>query len=331
MRFAIQVAGGQIRHDKTGIEAVVEQALLAEKLGFDTVFVPDHYVFEALGSLRPEIPAYEMFFVMATLAQRTNAIRIGSHVACMLFRHPAMHARLFAQVDEASGGRVIAGVGAGWTRAEFEMMGVDFPDISERLRRMDEAVAVMRGLWRPEPFSFEGKYFHVRDAVCLPRPLQQPHPQIMLGGSGNGILRRAGEWADVVHMIPALGKAGTTTLPEVQKFNDASVNEKLARVREAEARSGRPKGAVAYASTIFNYQMTESPEQTRQVLDGMAAIFGPTGEEARRHPIVLAGTAGEMIDELRRREAEHGLSLLAINFGSVEQVQQFGEKVIQKM
>ena len=331
MRFAIQVAGGQIRHDETGIEAVIEQATLAEAVGFDTVFVPDHYVFESLGSLRPEVPAYEMFFVMATLAQRTKRVRIGSHVACMLFRHPAMHARLFAQVDEASGGRVIAGVGAGWTRAEFEMMGIEFPDVSERLRRMDEAVAVMRGLWGDAPFTYEGEYYSVREAVCLPRPAQRPHPPLMLGGSGNGILRRAGQWADIVHMIPALGKAGTTTLPEVQKFNDAAVREKLARVRDAEARAGRPKGTVQYASTIFNFQMTASAAETRTVLEGLSALFGPTADEVLSHPIVLVGTAEEMMEELRRREAEHGLALLAINFSSLDQVKKFGEDVIAKM
>src|SRR5262245_66494567 len=165
MQFAIQVGGGQVRHDKTGIDAIVDETLLAESLGFDVAFVPDHYVFESLGTLHTETPAYEMFFVMATLAQRTTRIAIGSHVACMLFRHPAMHARLFAQLDEASGGRVIAGVGAGWTRAEFVMMGIDFRDVPERLRIMDEAVAVMRGRWRAERVSFHGPPFEVTDPV----------------------------------------------------------------------------------------------------------------------------------------------------------------------
>ena len=73
-----------------------------------------------------------------------------------------MTARLFAQVDEASGGRCLAGVGAGWTRAEFEMMGIPFPGVSERLRMMDEAVAIMRGLWSEESFSFEGEHYQVR-------------------------------------------------------------------------------------------------------------------------------------------------------------------------
>src|SRR5262249_55721202 len=154
--------------------------------------------------------AYEMFFVMATLAQRTKSIRIGSHVACMLFRHPAMTARLFAQVDEASGGRVVAGGGAGWARAEVALVGIDFPGVSARLEQMDEAVAIMRGLWGEAPFTYEGRYYRVTDAVCRPRPIQHPGPPLMLGGSGNGILRRAGEWADIIHMVPVIGAAGTT-------------------------------------------------------------------------------------------------------------------------
>ena len=214
MQFAIQVGGGQVRHDQTGIEAIVEEAQLAESFGFSVVFVPDHYVFEVLGTLQTTTPAYEMFFVMATLAQRTESIRIGSHVACMLFRHPAMTARLFAQIDEASGGRVIAGVGAGWTRAEFTMMGIEFPSVSERLQMMDEAVAVMRGLWGEAPFTYEGNYYRVADAVCRPRPVQQPGPPIIFGGGRPRVLRIAAQEADIVGINPSLraGAIGEETV-----------------------------------------------------------------------------------------------------------------------
>ena len=328
MEFAIQVSGGQVRRDKAGIEALIDDAILAEELGYSTIFVPDHYVSEALGQLQRDIPMYEMFFVMATLAQRTKRVKIGSHVACMLFRHPAMHARLFAQIDEASGGRVIAGVGAGWTRAEFEMMGIPFPAISERLRMMDEAVAVMRGMWAESSFSYEGKYYQIDEACCLPKPKQQPGPPIMLGGSGNGILSRAGQWADIIHMVPVIGAAGTTTLEEIQKFSDASLREKLDRVASSAEKAGRPRDSVSFASTIFRYQMTDSPAETREQGDQMAQVFGVTTDEILAHPVSLIGTAEEMVAELQRREKAHGLSLLAINFGSQAELRAFGEKVL---
>ena len=328
MEFAVQVGGGQVRTDTTGIEAIVEQAVMAEALGFGTVFVPDHYVFEALGQLQTDLPAYEMTFVMATLAQRTRTIRIGSHVACVLFRHPALLARLFAQIDEASGGRLVAGVGAGWTRAEFAMMGLDFPPVGERLAMLDEAVLVMRGLWGDDPFTFAGRYYRVTDAVCLPRPVQRPHPPLMLGGSGNGILRRAGAWADIVHMAPSIGGAGTTTIGVVQAFNDGALAGKLARVRAAEAEAGRAAGTVRFASTIFTYGLTESPAHTRALADGLGRVFDLAPDEVLRHPVVLVGTAEEMVAELRRRERTHGLTLLAINFTSPDQLRAFGEHVL---
>src|SRR5262249_11614468 len=275
-----------------------------------------------------ETPAYELFFVMATLAQHTKRIQIGSHVACMLFRHPAMHARLFAQVDEASGGRVIAGVGAGWTRAEVTMMGIEFPDVSDRLRIMDEAVEVMRGLWRDEPFTFSGRHFQVKDAVCRPRPIQRPGPPIMLGGSGNGVLRRAGAWADIIHMVPVIGAAGTTTLEEIRKFDDDGLPQRLAPVRAAEAAAGRLAGSARFASTIFSFFPTETPSDTQAIAERMGAVFGLPPDALRRHPIALIGTPDEMIAELRRREQVHGLSLLAINFSSHEQLRSFGEQVL---
>lgn len=330
MEFAIQVAGGQIHHDKTGIEAVIAEAQLAEELGFAVVFVPDHYCFEAMGVLQTTMPTYEMSFVMTSLAHRTKHIRIGSHVACTLFRHPAMLARLFAQIDEASGGRLIAGVGAGWTRAEFAMMGIPFPPISERLQMMDEAVAVMRGLWREPQLSFTGKYYQLDNAVCWPKPVQRPQPPLMLGGSGNGILRRAGEWADIIHMVPQTGAAGTTTLEEIRNFNDGAVADKLARVKRAAEASGRSPDAVRYATTIFRFALTDSPTETERALEPLALLMGAPSDEARRHPVVLIGTAEEMILELRRREGA-GLSLLAVNFSSEKEVRAFAEQVMHKI
>jgi probable F420-dependent oxidoreductase len=331
MQFAVGIAGGQVRHDRKGIDAIVEQAVLAEALGYDVAFVPDHYVFEALGKLQTETPAYELFFVLATLAQRTTRIRLGSHVACLLFRHPAMHARLFAQLDEASGGRVIAGVGAGWTRAEFTMMGIPFPPATERLAMLDEAVTIMRRLWREDAVTFRGAHYAVTDAVCLPRPAQPGGPPLMLGGSGGGILRRAGTWADIIHMVPRLGDAGTTTVAEIRTFSDAALPEKLARVRVAEAAAGRPAGSVRFATTIFNYVPTASPAETQATAQSLAGIFGSTAEEILRHPVSLIGTPEEMRDELRRRERTHGLSLLVMSFTTLDQMRAFAEQVMARL
>jgi alkanesulfonate monooxygenase SsuD/methylene tetrahydromethanopterin reductase-like flavin-dependent oxidoreductase (luciferase family) len=128
-------------------------------------------------------------------------------------------------------------------------------------------------------------------------------------------------------MVPVIGAAGTTTLEEVQKFTDAALASKLARVRGAAAAAGR-SGAVRFASTIFNFSMTDSPRATQRLAERMAGLFGLTPESFLTHPIGLIGTAEEMVVELKRREAAHGLSLLAINFTHPQQIRAFGEQVI---
>ncbi len=328
MEFAIGGTGGQSRQDYMGIEQIIQHVALAEELGFSAVTVPDHYVFESIGQLQREMPAYEVFTVLAALAQRTQRIKLVTHVVCLLFRHPAMNARLFAQIDEASRGRVVAGVGAGWTRAEFEMMGIPFPPIAERLAMLDEQVAIMRGLWTEDSFTHEGKYWTVREAVSRPKPVQKPHPPLMIGGSGNGILRRAGEWADIVHMVPRTGRAGTTTMEEIRVFNDQTVPAKLERVRAAEAAAGRPRGSVRFASTIFQYAMTSSPAETMQVAEALSAFIGLPPAEILTHPVALIGTPEQMIAELRRREVTHGLSLLGINFANADDMRRFAGEVL---
>jgi alkanesulfonate monooxygenase SsuD/methylene tetrahydromethanopterin reductase-like flavin-dependent oxidoreductase (luciferase family) len=208
------------------------------------------------------------------------------------------------------------------------MMGLPFPAVSERLAIMDESVAIMRGLWREERFSFAGTHYRLTDAVCRPKPVQPGGPPIMLGGSGNGIVRRAGTYADLIHMVPVLGPAGTTTIDEIRKFSDAALPAKLARLRAAEAAAGRPVGSVRFASTVFTYMPTSSPEHTRQMAERLAGMLGLTPDETPTHPVVLVGTPEEMAAELRRRERTHGLSLLCINFASLEHIRQFGEQVM---
>jgi probable F420-dependent oxidoreductase len=328
MEYAVVVGGGQVEQEGHGLEAFVEQAQLAESLAFTTAFVPDHYLFEQMGELKTEQPTYELFALLGAIAQRTRSIKLGSHVACTLFRHPAMLARQFAQLDELSGGRVIAGVGAGWTRSEFEMFGLDFPPVSERLRMMDEAVEIMQALWTGEPCSFDGEHYRLRDAVVRPTPMQQPRPPLMLGGGGKGILRRAGRWADILHMVPEIGKAGTTTLESVSAFGDESVAEKLALVREEAKAAGRPDGAVRYATTIFVYQPADSEKQAAETAEGAAAMFGLTAEQFSRHPAVLAGTTDQMVEELQRREQVHGLSIVALEATGLDSIRDFAERII---
>src|SRR5207249_11972753 len=144
----------------------------------------------------------------AVVAGATRRLCIGHLVLCNLFRHPAVTARSLATLDELSGGRLVVGLGTGWTETEFRMTGLTFPDIGTRLRMLDEALVCIRGLWTAAPFSFAGEFYRFEDADLHPRPVQRPHPPFLLGGSGRGLLRIAARHADSVNIIAGTGRSG---------------------------------------------------------------------------------------------------------------------------
>ncbi len=331
MDFAIVPEVATMPAEGSGIDSIISQARKAEDLGYTGCFVPDHYVFEDIGTLKPDRPTYDAFMTLAVVAQHTKYMKLATHVACAIFRHPAMHARLFAQIDEASGGRAVAGMGAGWTKAEFEIMGIDFPEVSERLKMMDEQIEIMRGLWTNESFDYDGNYYQLKDAPLLPKPVQVGGPPIMLGGSGKGILRRAGRYADILHMVPQTGKQGTTTPEEIKKLTDDALVEKLALVREEEAKAGRPAGSVKFATTVFNLIFTGSPSETTDTGAALGSLFGLDGPNVLRHPAILIGTPEEMVAELQRRHDTHGLDLVGIHLGTDEGLERFGKEVLAKL
>src|SRR5207253_1783179 len=102
---------------------------------------------------------------------------------------------------------LVAGLGSGWTETEFRMTGIAFPDVTTRLRMLDEALACIRGLWGGAPFSFAGEFYRFQDAVLFPKPVQRPHPPFLLGGNGRGLLRLAAKHADELNIVSGTGSA----------------------------------------------------------------------------------------------------------------------------
>jgi alkanesulfonate monooxygenase SsuD/methylene tetrahydromethanopterin reductase-like flavin-dependent oxidoreductase (luciferase family) len=201
----------------------------------------------------------------------------------------------------------VLGLGSGWTRAEFEMMGAPFPDIKPRLRMLDEALAVIKGLWTQERTSFDGEFYRLRDAISVPKPVQKPHPPILLGGSGKGLLRIAARHADVVNVVADTGRTGTVDPREVAKITDAAFREKLDFLRAEIQAAGRDPRRVTLSSTIFIAMLADEPAAGRSFADALGGMFGLSGDEIRRMPLALIGTADECIAELRRREHEWGI------------------------
>ena len=160
-------------------------AKATEDLGFDAFFRSDHYLSMGSGSGLPG-PS-DAWLTLAALARETSRIRLGTLVSPATFRLPGPLAISVAQVDDMSGGRVELGLGAGWFDAEHTAYGIPFPEVGERFARFAEQVEIVHGLLTTpsgEKFSFDGTYYQLTDSPALPKPVQSPHPPLILGGAG---------------------------------------------------------------------------------------------------------------------------------------------------
>ena len=177
--------------DIDGAEAkwatVVEVAELAENLGYDSIWVYDHFH----NVPRPAHEAvFECWTTLAALSQRTLRVRLGQMVGCAPYRNPGLLAKITSNIDVISGGRLDWGIGAGWYDHEFRGYGYDFLPAKDRIAVLAETVEIVRSMWTEPDTSYDGAHFQLDGAQCDPKPLQQPHPPILIGGSGEQLTLR---------------------------------------------------------------------------------------------------------------------------------------------
>ncbi|MGH7325711.1 MAG: LLM class F420-dependent oxidoreductase [Candidatus Rokuibacteriota bacterium] len=159
----------------------------AETTGWDAACVTDHFM--------PNTPdrrgdVLECWSTLSTLAVLVPRLRVGTIVVGNTYRHPAVVAKMGATVDVISGGRLLFGIGAAWQQNEHEAYGIPFPPVGERLQRLDEACQVIKLLWTQDKATFEGRYYRLADAPLMPKPVQRPHPELMIGGGGEKVMLR---------------------------------------------------------------------------------------------------------------------------------------------
>lgn len=302
IEFGIQLANMEPAQFRASAQA-------AEALGYDLIVFPDHIVLE--GPERqydPHMLAYDTVSVAAALIETTKKIRIGHLVLCNLFRHPAITAQSLMTLDRFSNGRLVAGLGTGWTETEFKMTGIPFPPITERLRMLDESLACILSLWTNERTNFAGEFYKLTDAILWPKPIQQPHPPIIVGGGGKGLLRLAAKYADYVNIIPDAGKGGHISIEQLKRMTDESYRAKVAFAREEAQRLGRKPDAVRVSNFIYTFTITDSPEATRKTAAMMGQMFGQTADAMLQSPMALIGTPSECVAELKRRAKNWGVS-----------------------
>jgi probable F420-dependent oxidoreductase len=197
------------------------QARKAEAAGCATLVLPDHL-----------IEQYAVIPVLAMVAAATERLRVGSFVLNVSLRHPAVLAQELATLDALSGGRVEIGLGAGWNKPEYDAIGIPFDPTGARIRRLAEAVAILKGCFAEGPFSFAGEYYTITDHEGVPAPAQRPHPPLFLGGGGKRLLTLAGREAQIVGLAPRLVQ-GDRPRVDAWSLTAAATEEKIGWVREA--------------------------------------------------------------------------------------------------
>jgi F420-dependent oxidoreductase-like protein len=189
MRFAIKT-----RPEHQSWAQMREVWLAADQIEiFESAWNWDHF-YPLTGDLTG--PNLEGWTMLAAFAEATSRIRIGCQVTGMIYRHPAVLANMAATVDIISAGRLELGVGAGWNQMECDAYGIELPPVAERFDRFDEGVEAIVALLSQTATTFEGRYVRLTDARCEPKPVQRPHPPVVIGGRGKTrTLRTAARWA----------------------------------------------------------------------------------------------------------------------------------------
>ena len=194
----------------------------AEAAGFDSLWVWDHFI----QLRRWEDPLLEGWLALAFLAAATTTIKLGTLVTGVTYRYPAILVKQATTLDVLSGGRSYFGVGAAWNEREHKAFGVRFPPIAERFQMLEDVLQIAHRAWKGETGRFDGKLTHLSEQMDSPRPVQRPHPPILIGGGGERkTLRLVAKYADATHQ--------TTGDPEVMRHK----MEVLRRHCETEGRS----------------------------------------------------------------------------------------------
>lgn len=287
--------------DITDAASVAAVARRAESIGYTGLVYPDHV-----------IHPFGVVPLLAAIGAATERLRLVPFVMNNDFRHPAILAQDLATLDRLSGGRLEVAIGAGWNKPEYDALGLPFDPHPVRVARLAEAIAVLKGCFADGPFSFTGAHYAITDHDAHPKPVQRPHPPILVGGGGRRVLELAGREADAVSLAPRFlpGSRGATRDP--RSITAAATEEKIGWVRAAAGDRFADIELNVYPS-LAPITVVAHGDERRAAADIAADVERRTGiaigaDEVLTAPNLFVGSADSLVAKLRDLRAGLGIS-----------------------
>ncbi len=305
--------------------AAKKAALRAESEGFYSVSINDHF-FSPLGE--PQTPQLECLTTLTAVAAVTEHIRLVPTVVAASFRTPAMLAKIASTLDQISQGRLTLGLGAGWKQDEYAAHGYPYPSNAERLAQLSETIGVLKAMWTQAEPTFAGKYFSVRKAYNNPRPVQNPHPPLMLGGSGSGLLKIAAAEADMLNIIPPIfnGKDFVNDPAMTVRFDIPYLKRRLGMMHGYLEAAGRDPDALELSALLLLHLSRDPADPA--LADTAARLGFPDVDTALRSPLLLMGTPDKVKRDLHTRIEELGFTYHIVVPASAESQDLFVKEVM---
>ena len=299
--FSFDGEGSQI------VEKLRDLVGFAESYGFDSFWVMDHFhQIQNVGEVQE--PMLEGWTTQSVVAGFTSKIKLGTLVTGIVYRHPSVLAKVGATLDVLSKGRLFMGIGAAWNVDEATAYGIPFPPVKERMQRLEEAVQIIRKMWIEERATFSGKFYQLRDAYCNPKPIQKPHPPIMIGGSGERrTLKIAAKYGDACNIFGSV----------------ETVKKKLAVLREHCRTVGSDYDSIM-KTKLGRVVIEKSKEKVMEAIKGLP--------EDRRREYVIYGTPDEVLQKVEAFK-DAGIDYLIVNLEPDREFQSlelFANEVVKK-
>ncbi|HSF27946.1 MAG TPA: TIGR03560 family F420-dependent LLM class oxidoreductase [Nitrosopumilaceae archaeon] len=292
-------------------------ALKAEQLGYDAGYVYDHFI-PYYGDKRT-LPFFEAYTLLSAIAAITTKLRVGQVVTCNSYRLPSLLAKMSSTLDAISNGRLEFGIGAGWFEHEYNSYGYQFDSASARIEQLDESLIIIKKMWQKEKSSFKGKHYSIKNAICSPKPIQKPHPPIMVGGAGQKLIAVAAKHATRYNHPFGTPEILQSKI-EMLKIQCKKINRNFEEIEN---------------SVLLRVLVGKDKDDIKQIATQLKKKNESISEFIMRSKDSIAlGTPDEVIEYLRRY-VNIGISYFIVNFiglsNSFEMLSLFSKKVRPKL